>query len=164
MQIIHENSFSHEKILTYRSTVYRDLFHSAQAIVHVMRMIDIGCELPDFNFPFGHFGHAASFITRCYPSIPLHLLLLYTLIRFLCFWVFRYFSSHLYVFLSTLTQNPLQMNCNCIIDCRITTDDQIIPKVTDHSSGFYLMDYASYWVGAGFRSVVWGLGWVWILW
>jgi hypothetical protein len=50
------------------------------------------------------------------------------------------------------------VNRNHIINYCITTNDLIISKVMDHSSGFYLTDCANYCVGAGFCIVVLGLG------
>ena len=45
-EIIHQNGFSREELLTYRMTVYWNLVDSAQAIVLAMRKIAVDCETP----------------------------------------------------------------------------------------------------------------------
>lgn len=46
MKIIHQDGFSPEELLAYRTTIWRNLLESAQAIVLYMRKLQLDCVYP----------------------------------------------------------------------------------------------------------------------
>ena len=46
MKIIHQNGFSTEELMSYRSMIYRNTLDSAQAIVLAIRKINLDCVHP----------------------------------------------------------------------------------------------------------------------
>lgn len=47
MKIIHQNGFTREELLSYRSTIYKNLVDSAQAVVLQMRKMGADCGVPE---------------------------------------------------------------------------------------------------------------------
>lgn len=46
MKIIHQNGFTKDELLTFRSTIYRNTLDSAQAIILQMRKMNVECITP----------------------------------------------------------------------------------------------------------------------
>lgn len=46
MKIIHQNGYNKEELLTYRTTIYRNLLESAKNILLAMRKIGVDCQNP----------------------------------------------------------------------------------------------------------------------
>ena len=46
MKIIHQNGYTKEELLTYRTTIYRNLLESAKNILLAMRKIGVDCQNP----------------------------------------------------------------------------------------------------------------------
>lgn len=47
MKIIHQNGFTRDELLSYRSTIYKNLVDSAQAVVLQMRKMGVDCAVPE---------------------------------------------------------------------------------------------------------------------
>jgi guanine nucleotide-binding protein subunit alpha len=52
MKIIHQNGFSREELLSYRSIIYKNVLDSAQDIIGAMRKIGVDCQLPENRVRF----------------------------------------------------------------------------------------------------------------
>lgn len=46
MKIIHQNGYNHDELMTYRTTIYRNLLESAHHILLAMRKIGVDCVNP----------------------------------------------------------------------------------------------------------------------
>ncbi|KAH7920556.1 G-alpha-domain-containing protein [Leucogyrophana mollusca] len=51
MKILHQNGFSKEELMAYRSVIFRNVVDSAQTIVHAMQKLKLDCELPENRVP-----------------------------------------------------------------------------------------------------------------
>ncbi|KAF9231473.1 guanine nucleotide binding protein, alpha subunit [Melanogaster broomeanus] len=103
MKIIHQNGFTQDDLMAFRSTIYRNMLDSAQAIVFAMRKLGVECVDPINRV---NANRILDYRVEAIPSCV--------------------FSAELAMAVHQLWQDP------------------IIPQVMDHSSEFYLMDNASY--------------------
>ena len=123
MKIIHQNGYTRDELMTYRTTIYRNLLESAHHILLAMRKIGVDCVNPSNRVSFAACSH------RPIPSVTHPIRAQANADRILDYEVL---PSATFYFAEDLAQAIYQL-----------WKDPIIPTVMDHSSEFYLMDSAS---------------------
>lgn len=126
MKIIHQNGYTRDELITFRTTIYRNLLESAHHILLAMRKIGVDCVNPQNRVSAMMTHSCLARLSICladdvFPQANADRILDYEVLPSATY----YFSEEMAQAIYNLWKDP------------------IIPTVMDHSSEFYLMDSAS---------------------
>ena len=122
MKIIHQNGYTQDELMTFRTTIYKNTLESAHHILLAMRKIGADCQNPQ-NRVCGSIMRRRCCVSNIVTRIQANAdrILDYEVSTSSTF----YFAEEMAEAIYNLWKDP------------------IIPTIMDHSSEFYLMDSAS---------------------